>query len=381
MVDENDFGRRIIGRWRMSDQRTRTRWQSSDEDPYAYMYYDNPTQPDAMSVAERLGSGHVFELVDGSKGTLDDARNLAMYCDEAFSSPDKYTEFYNRYIHNGDMLRVVAEHGWSGDFGEPLFCINPSCLSVSQTTDTARFLNKCPSCNSLTHVRMGDIDSIPEVSIHSLSTLNGIDMMVAARRNREAMALAIDFDDVDSYIVDGSIWLRVNTDIPQLRVGDNHFIKARVNREVLNNSGLYLPTGGTFISRIAETKLNAIEILTRLLCDEGICLDIERANDLRAEYIDERWHSEYCSFARTISKRMIIKVDSAGLTEMLGALYNIVQHNIGARPIIKRTGKVEFPTKEVLDNISDRDIRLAFSTSEHDPFVDASEVFYLMEDE
>ena len=382
MVDENLFGTHDIGGWETSRQRSRLQWMSSDEDPYAYMYYDNPKSRDARTLVEYADKDHVFELVDGSNGTLDDAKNLALYCNEALSDPVKYTEFYNRYIHSYDMLRVAAEHIWNDGYGEPLACINPSCSSVSQTTERARFSSRCQLCSKLTRVRVGDIDSLPEASIHSLSDLGIVDMIVAARRNREAMTLADSFDSIESYITDGGIWLRLETDIPQLKVGDDHFIKARVNREVLIGAGLYLPAVDTpLVSRITDINLKSLELLTMLLSDEGMCLDLERATDIRAEYIDEKWLNEYYSFARTISKRKIIKVDSAGLTEMLTALYNIVQNNIGSRPVIKRTGKVVFPTKEVLDNISDRDIKLAFSTSEHSPFVDASEVFYLMEDE
>ena len=384
MTDKNLFGTRDIGRWSSLGEGDRCSWISVDDDPYSYVYYPGSVniRVSARDRARDLGVGYIFEMIDGRRGTIDDAKALADVCCNAQGNQGKYIEFYHDLIYNRDMLAAAASVIGAPPGDEPIVCIAPGCSYTSFIQDgTSGFLNRCSSCNAMTGIRVSDIDDVPEGPIFALATLSIKQLVADARRNRDVFALVASSEHASVSGINGYIELSVNAEIPQLKVEDSHFIRGRVNRRVLSDAGVDFPPTGNWYNSVINLRLLTLDILTRLLSDDNIILDIDMANDIRAEYVDERWGAEYNKFARAMSKRKIIKVDSAGLTEMLTALYNIVQNNIGKKPIIKKAGDVSFPTADVLNNISDRDIKIAFGVSEHEPFDRVDDVFCLMEDE
>ena len=385
MTDTNLFGTLDVGRWNSYGDTNRGSWISVTNDPYSYVYYPGnlSIRVSAKERARELGVDYIFEMIDGRRGTMDDAKALADVCHNAQCDQGKYIEFYHDLIYNRDMLAAAASVNGAPPGHEAVVCIAPGCSHTTFIPDgTSGFLNRCSSCNSMTSIRAGEIDDVPEGPIFSLAT-QGIAQLVAdARRNRDVFALAASSEHASITVENGFIELSINSEMPQLKIKNAHFIRGRVNRRVLSDTGINLPsTGRWYTNSVINMRIMTLDFLTRLLSDDDIILDLDMANDIRAEYIDERWGAEYDKFARAMSKRKIIKVDSAGLTEMLTALYNIVQNNIGKKPIIKKTGDVLFPTADVLNNISDRDIKIAFGVSEHEPFDNVDDVFYLMEDE
>jgi hypothetical protein len=189
---------------------------------------------------------------------------------------------------------------------------------------------------------------------------------------------------------------RIDKDMPGIRVNGHHFILGRVNRDVLSELRINiwpgeaialgdddwwgpanpgdLVSGDLMVSYVHATE-EGIDRFFELIENPDKLLDAATAGRYREEYIDRRWEEEFEIFVAKLVNDGILLVDSSGVGETITALYHMAQRKSGKKSVIKKSGKVVFPTDDVFQSI-DRDMMMrAFSLTEHAKYTDPDQVF------
>jgi len=369
----------MMGRWGPKKLFSRVEWLSDASDPYGYILFphDTNTALQPKAIMAEFGNDYMFDLIDGSRGTLDDAVKLCEYGNKASADLNLFVEFYKNKIFSKSLFSathhglVAAGRGVDG----LSICISPSCHYMEIGSGP---ITECESCGRYTSIPIVEEPDIPDGCIHNLSPVHIRKLLVSSTMIDRIIELSN--NDTVRLIADRSrMMLSIDTNIPQLRAKGDHFIRARVNRAVLGDSGHNIPAEANWLIPIIGLNRSNTELIIRLLEDESILLDPSRADAFREEYIDEQWSEEYIKFVSLLRKSGTLKVDSAGLHETLTALYNMVQNSAGLRSIIKKSGEVVFPTTSVLENTNTRLIVQAFNATEHNAYETIGDVFVIEE--
>jgi len=299
--------------------------------------------------------------------------------DKLNRNPEKFAAYYRENILRSDIFPKVLD-AVRRESSEVSFylCIDPHCHHIFYTNQTiTAIFRKCDGCGAITQLHSSASGPVPDVLIMGLCHRT----IQSLKRRHEINNVAwnsCDADGVRLRVGDSFPMLDIEQNIQQLSVKGDHFIRGRVNREVLSESGLSFYGNGPIRIRISQINSDQAALLTKLLSDPLIMLDPDRAEKFRDEYVDSRWGEEYTSFVLELRKGRL-KVDSAGLDETLTALYHMTQKKIDKRTIIKKDGSIVFPTQKVLENINPFMMRRAFAATEHGRYIDPAQVFNMDE--
>jgi hypothetical protein len=295
-----------------------------------------------------------------------------------YDDPDLFVEYYMEHINNKEFWEELAAGAQREYDGPHLLCISPLCHRVHYHGggDALRSLRRCDYCGSATMVKSDVLieHGPPAGAIHNLLT---DDISQIEQRHRVINDLLLLLRRYESAFVvyrGQRPYLNIDTDIPQLKTGGKHFIRGRVNREVLAERGFNINSSELLIG-LVQVNIESAAVLRRLLSDEKIILDESKADKFRMEYIDNKWEEEFVVFANKLRENGVLQVDSSGIQDTLTALYNMAQKKSGKATIIKRDGSIVFPTQNVLENISQPLIERVFNITEHGRYDDISQVF------
>ena len=294
------------------------------------------------------------------------------------TDPDAFVAYYRENVLRKDMFSVIDESMERWDMVRQYYmCINPSCHFVKWHEEGGRrtIMRKCDACGCFTSLFHDLADKIPDSVILGLSHVT-MESLVEQKESQKGLWNAGATDEkVYIKVIESWPTLCMNTSIPQLSVKGDHFIRGRVNREVLNEAGLAIYNDELLQLRLGPTRFNLGNLIGRMLDDPLCMLDPERADKFRDEYVDSRWQEEYIQFVSTLRDKDLLRVDSAGLNETLTALYHMAQKRAGKRTIIKKDGSIVFPTQDVLENMKPLMFERAFHATEHGSYDSPGAVF------
>jgi len=377
MPRSDSYGTVSMGRWEWVNDNSGWVWKTVEDDPYRHLCI-GPEPPewwnnniDAKNYVERMREAHgidtefTFGLMTMTWGAMVERTNKLEHCQR---DPLFIVEYFKKtYYFDGYWAQLIA--GAKEEHDEELFmCINPQCLRVYyfNERDEFRALRQCGNCGGFTMVHetllleSGPPDgTIMNMMFYNMHTL---DRMMMSHKILSEMATT--HDSVRIHYRSQGPCLRISTEIPQLNVNGDHFIRGRVNREVMEEHGLNVHASEIVIG-FSRVDVGVVSLLRRLFSDPGIMLDEGKAEKFRQEYIDGQWEDEFIAFVNQLRGRGVLKVDSSGVHDTLTAIYNMAQKSSGKKTIIKRSGKIVFPTQAVLENISQPLIERAFSITEH----------------
>lgn len=387
MPRSDDFGTYNMGRWAHQSRISNTwSWESVEDDPYHGLRadgeaasWDEETNARAhvQQACEEHGIDHefmfgvesmTFEAMNERVASLEQCQR-----DPAFAATYLRENMFSEAYWEGLITGVRAE------FNKAHFlCINPTCHRTlfPEESDEYRAIGQCNHCGGMTMVRddlllgAGPVDG----TLHGLLTSSLPGLMRRASINNIMLGLGGAHDCARVQYRSQRPHLYISTDIPQLKVDGDHFIRGRVNREVMSEYGFDSDLSFMMLA-FSRSHPEMVSILSRLLGDEDIMLDEGRADKFRQEFVDTQWEDEFIDFVSKLRASGTLKVDSAGVQDTLTALYNMAQKKSGKKTIIKRNGKIVFPTQHVLENISQPLIERAFNVTEHGRYEDLSVVF------
>lgn len=408
MGKQEDWGTFNTGRWG-STMGMKVTWTANDNgDPYNSVKIDGDWVPEwfdqSMSakelfrrIADESGEEPFTFFYDVSdEAQISERINAAEMGIKCRLDPFYFLEHYKADIHYPSIYKTLSELARSKYPGHIAYvCVRPDCYQIhikSKERDKVTVQN-CVRCNGLTQV-LSDIlieHGPPDPCLMAMALSNymsisysGTKSAILARMADESKYMSIDtFDYAPA--------LKVNKDMPGIRVDGEHFIRGRVNREVLRDHGFnnYDNEMSDFIDgqdetvhedlmmRFTNSKMSGLRHMMRIVEDPKVYLDLSKADKFRSEYIDTRWEEEFAQFVSALVDKKILKVDSSGVHDTITTLYHMAQRKAGKRTIIRKTGKIVFPTKDVLEIINPALMTRAFEVSEHAQYTDPSEVFML----
>lgn len=357
-------------------------WTSQTDDPYSYLLVpanelDEPSNMNAKNYVACFDDDHIFEFLYG-KMTWHERVRAYNEISLADQDPIKFAEYYKENIHNKKISNLFSSASTEEAYPCAHYtCVDPFCLYHSlQETSNPPIISACGSCHKFTAV----LDGLEcDAAFMALTMRRMNDYVIRANVYNRLFDLVDSNDHVKIAVRGRRLFLLLDNEIPQLRVGGNHFIRGRVNREVLAEQGVRAEE--KILIQLPNLSLDIIKILERLLSSESIILDPSKADKFRDEYIDSRWSEEFSNFTNELRESGLLKVDSAGLHETLTALYNMTQRKNNFKTIIKRDGSIKFPTTEIVCHIKPRLCARAFMATEHGLYDSPTDVFNIeMED-
>ena len=374
MPIEETCGTFNMGRWGDGRMGMGVIWRSTDRDPYTCIEFPHDTSRE-IDAKTALAEAGELPLIDGTTGGIDEIVRMQELFIKTKTNLDLFMEYYRESVMSTRMIEaavaLMKDAGY--DLENSALCISPSCHFIN-STDGLSSMNECPACGKVTAVRASDLPAVPDACVVNLLAYNMHSLTISNLTNNDFVKMA-DTDKAKLVFMRSRILLAIDTGIPQLTARGDHFIRARVNRSVLADMGHTIPTDSDWnIQFIGGSRAN-LRVVIRLMADDNIVLDPSRADQFREEYIDDQWSEEYVAFVTKLRHNGILRVDSAGLNETLTALYNIVQNAGGIKSIIKKNGKVVFPTADVVGGINKLALSKAFSLTEHNQYGDIDEVF------
>lgn len=386
----DSYGKNTIGRW-MRNRQNEFRWHTVDDDPYCGIIVMPTTtwfntDIDAKTYVERMREEHGvdYEFTFGAeKTTMTWGSKLAKWeeLEKCQRDPDYIVEYFKECYYQDETWEKMIAAALLESNEKLYMCVNPMCNRTNFADENDRIqLRHCQHCGRMTMVRDDLLleRGVPDGVFHNLMANN---IHVLDRRidmNNTLLNIAATQDKADILYRGSNPFLCISTSMPQLKVGGDHFIRGRVNREVLGELGFDVNRDHIMIS-FESLHIELASMLRLLFSDENIMLDESKAEKFRQEYIDGQWDDEFVLFVDELVRNGTLKVDSSGVQDTLTVLYNMAQRMSGKKTIIKRAGKIVFPTREVLENISQPLIEKAFSVTEHGNYTDYSEVFQVDE--
>jgi len=398
MPRSESWGTMRMGRWDRWAMETSTdalSWRSSDDDPYAGLVAPEP-QPEsfnvdvnardyvALIIAEH-GEDHLFTFKGAGLYTMTAKLELANVIDKCRRDPVFFVEYYKEHLMHKLSLELVYTAARREETDGPVhICIEPSCLTTrwSAEEDDWPSIRRCDNCGAYTSVSGAYLmeDGIPDACIMNMHAQGITELTERIRLNKICYDIAETNEYAKIKILEARPVLVISNEAPQLQVEGDHFIRARVNRDVLREAGINAYEASSSVSVwFTRSRAQLIELVERLMSDEEIMLDPSRASRFRTEYIEQRWGEEFMVFVNRLNDDGILQVDSSGLNETLTALYHLAQKKAGSRTIIKKNGKIKFPTDDVLENISPLLMATAFMATEHSGYENPGDVFMMGE--
>lgn len=387
--DEVDHGTHAIGGWVRNQCSRSWIWQSDEKDPYNDLtVMDEPDYIFSRDLDARRYTASVIAAHDNDyeftfgfiKMTLEARLEKAELLERCQNDPDYIVQYFKEnYYRDGYWENIVAA-AKAESCSEVMVCTNPLCLRKLSPTTHPKMIGRCGACGEVTLVHESLLANgcPPDGMIQVMMAQSVVQVDKAITSQNYMIKTSNDHDYVQVVYHNGYPLLEISTDIPQLRMNGEHFIRGRVNREVMEQSGLRVDLEKIMI-RFNASNYNVLRVINLLLSDEAIVLDESMASKFRQEYIDNQWEEEFVNFATLLGERGVLKVDSSGVHDTLNALYNMAQNKSGKKTIIKRNGNIVFPTHDVLDNISQPMIERAFRVTEHGRYDDVTDVFQVGE--
>jgi hypothetical protein len=396
--EEVQWGRGTSGRWSTSrlSMTTVDMWISEIHgDPYngLVLPVDRPEwfgmnlsaqEYCAISMEE---SGDIEFNFDGTFSTLEDRIVDVQDVERCRIDPEYFVSYFKEHIMYPPLYDHILRGAREQDISySPYICINPRCHNVTyvgdeHANDTPPAIKSCVACSGFTMVHETRIDRgpPPDAVIMALAFFPFKTVRSASKRNRIAMEIAEQSQYCKIRVENGQPFLWISRLAPQLYTRGDHFIRARINREVLSEQNIAsgIDTGSNIHAGFVSMNNKQLELLRKLMSDELMNLDPERGSKFREEYIDERWEEELVNFVGKLREKGILLVDSIGMGDTLTALYHLAQKKAGASTVIKKNGNIRFPTSEVLENIDSFMMTRAFEATEHPYHAQPSDVFRL----
>jgi hypothetical protein len=390
-------------------------WHTTDkDDPYHTLRMINAehdwfeTTMSAKTVVERMteesGEELEFYFCDTCEtSTISDRFELSEMSIKCRFDPLFFLEHYKAELHYPRMYGMLAKAAVKKYYGKNVYvCIRPSCsyLRVESELEKKYSVVNCNSCGHHTQI-ISDIlinQGAPDPCLMGFALANYKEIRTSTIK-AAAMARMVDENEhISLDIVDYYPRLIVSAKFPGIIVEGEHFIRGRANREVLLENGFIqaplrnydtglIEEGQEDVQRFNNdlymhwhsSSMSGIKLIAMIIENPNpkVFLDPSRAEKFRAEYVEARWESEFASFVSELIDKKILKVDSSGVHDTLTTLYHIAQRKAGKKTVIKKDGKIVFPTKEVLEIINPKLMTHAFNTTEHAQYVNADEVFKL----
>lgn len=399
------------GRWG-SDLRGNLLWSATlDSDPYRKLRMNPGDAPDwfdesmnARDVVARMieENGDDLKLYFTGTGTnkyirVVDRINDAVTGERCRLDPFFFLELYKSEYYTARMYadmveQAIAEHTDHMCY----FCINPTCHYFTYVSDHKPSIAKCRACGCMTSVNAEVIaaSGVPDAVLMSLAVYEFHRIKSGAIISSGLFGLAKDSEYVTMQVYDYRPAARVSKNMPGLVVKGDHFIRGRANRESLMDAGADewvltpdYPPGHVedqdppplrdLRLQMHNCNKEVVDILRSIIEDPKVFIDPSKAEKFREEYIDTRWDEEFGKFVAALVDDKILKVDSSGVNETLTTLYHMAQRRANKRTIIKKDGKIMFPTKKVLEHINPRLMKQSFDLTEHAQYTDAGQVFAL----
>jgi hypothetical protein len=404
MNSTENWGSRENGGWR-SMVRGARHWSSEyDDDPYNCLRMRDDESPEwfdksmsAKQVVSRMveEQGNELELYFtdvNEKVRVVDRINDAFTGRKCQLDPDFFVEYFAT-MHWDGMYRMLAETAANKHPEyKSYICINPECLYIYFTEHIEPSIRKCRGCSGYTSVRTSALmDGVaPSGPVMMLVTRNYMDIMRWLNITSRLSKAASDSKHISMHVMDYRPAYRIGKNMPGIKVDGDHFIRGRVNREVLSEVHIREwpgdgpdyppghqedPTYEDLIITPYNVMANGFKRFFELLDEPKKFLDPSKADKFREEYIDSRWDDEFAVFVRSLIDSNILLVDSSGVHETLTTLYHMAQRMAEKRTVIKKTGKIVFPTKKVLEHINPHLMARAFEMSEHAQYTDPTQVF------
>jgi len=379
------------GRWKRMHKTIQWYWWSEYQQPLSeytgIVWWHPDTSGFMLDVADLLAQrgDREIEWIDGFTGSLDERReHIARINAITHMSPTEYVAFHQKLFDCKQFDELVAYNLKRRYGDEDLIygvCINPSCRagSVFPPDDNygVKYIYCCPSCNCVTSIRAEHIDDHEVRAAATLAMATKISINRLAHAAKARMLLQIK-DNVPNTIVryEGGLVFKIKmSDNPSFANRGKHFIRGRVNTEVMKKLGCRITPSGEFLQLGISTDNLALQLILRLNEDPMQILDEKMADSYRADYIDSMFNDEIASFAKQLSSMGVLRVDSAGVNETLRVIYALAQKKAGARSIIKKSGDVQFPTDKVIQSIDSDLITKAFTMTEHSMYQNVEQAF------
>jgi hypothetical protein len=361
----------------------------------------------AKQVVDRLleENGDDFELffVDEKKMVrVIDRIKEAHTAEKCRLDPFFFLEHYKSEIHYPDLyltLAVLAKETHPNF--ESYICVQPEChyIRYENTEHEGQSIKQCRLCGAHTAINARVViehGTVPDVVLMALAQQRYRKIKSAALKCATLARMAAEQEHIAITLYDYRPTLRISKDMPGFRVDGDHFIRGRVNREVLleakatpwpmEGDGPDDFIAGQDADPITDimmmwynTDEETVDLLKRVIDEPKVFLDPSKADKFREEYIDARWDEEFGKFVAALIDKNILAVDSSGVKDTLTTLYHLAQRKVDKKTVIRKNGNIRFPTHEVLENISPDLIKRAFAVTEHGAYVDPQQVFRLGE--
>jgi hypothetical protein len=330
-----------------------------------------------------------------------DKINEAHAAERCRLDPFFFLEHYKSELSCPDVYTMIAglaeeEHAEY----EHYICAHPECHYVRHEDGSADSysIRKCRMCGFQTSVNSRVIlehGVMPDPVLMALAAHNYDTIKRSTLKGATMVKMAVDMEHIDVKLFDYRPALRISKEMPGLRADGDHFIRGRVNREVLTEAAATSwPSNDRDPGYVAgqdarpltdlmmlwhATDMETVDMLMRIVNDPSTFLDPSKAAKFREEYVDSRWDEEFGTFVTALIDKNILTVDSSGVRDTLTTLYHLAQRKAGKKTVIRKNGKIKFPTHEVLENISPDLIKRAFAVTEHGSYSDPQQVFRLAE--
>jgi hypothetical protein len=300
-------------------------------------------------------------------------------------SPNYLNRWMERYldeVHDPDVLinRSLLSVTAPPDIGDVMMpCLDVACVGVAwmseSEADEDSPIHQCPECGGWSCVPISSLIRGGDSLTLGLAALAR--SPVRSRVNhRNRWRFMIDERQDNPEVVElvnagqsmrrrGSTRITFGFNREYFQRDREHFIRARANFETLSdimtmteydmvsavgwNVGQLLTLPNEIWDRLAE-------LVRRISADPTAILDEGRAESIRTRLVDEEWgNEEYRRFLRLLAETGILR-DSSG-EDRLGMefwifLYKSTLNRLGLRPVVKRTGRVTFPTDDVIAGIT-----------------------------
>jgi len=392
-----------VGRWGNNLNGDRLWSVEYDNDPYRTLRMNAEDAPEWFNTginAKDLVAELLKEEGDDLELYFADAKKKVRVIDrvqEAHLSercrldPVFFVEHFKELHWDGLYQMLGGCAGREGPVHEPYMCINPQCLYVRFVNGRHSSIIKCTSCDKMTSVNTAVLieHGAPSGPVMMLADMDYLSLKRALDVESRLSMLSRDNKHVSMQLYDYRPAYRVSKDMPGIKISGDHFIKGRANRDVLIELRVSeWPGDDEYPTDIQEDPAyhdlmistvrvhqDGIDRFFELIEEPDKFLDPTRADKFREEYIDTRWDEEFAVFVRKLIDDDILIVDSSGVNETLTTLYHMAQRKAEKRTVIKKNGKIVFPTKEVLENINPFMMARAFELTEHAQYTDPAQVF------
>jgi hypothetical protein len=305
-------------------------------------------------------------------------------------SPDYMGRWMERYldeVHDPDILinrAVIASADNTDPDSMMMPCLDMACNGTSWASPEALEVDvapivACPECGNFSCVplsslmRGGDQLQLGLAALARSPVSSRVNhrvrwrFMIDERQNNPEV---VELHGISPGVRRNIIMFGFNGDY--FRRERDHFIRARANFETLSEI-LHLSewdattTVGWNVLHLIDSPPHVWEqlvvLIRKISADPTAILDEGKAESIRTRLVDEEWgNEEYRRFLRLLAETGILRDNSSedrfsssedrlGL-EFWNHLYKSVINRLELRPIIKRTGRVTFPSAAVVAGIT-----------------------------